>query len=88
MMTLFVKTGCPFCKKVLAAAQELEISLEEKNVADPEVRAELVLRGGKAQTPFLDDIDCGVMLYESEEIIKYLRRRSDAGKEVCVAEYK
>lgn len=73
MLTLYVKTGCPFCHKVLAAGEELGISFEEKNIADDAVAAELVARGGKRQVPYLVDSERNVEMYESADIAAYLR---------------
>jgi glutaredoxin len=73
MLTLYVKTGCPFCHKVLAVGEELGISFDEKNIADDAVAAELVDRGGKRQVPYLVDNERDVELYESDDIIAYLR---------------
>lgn len=72
-MTLYVKTGCPFCHKVLAAGEELGITFEEKNIADDAVAAELIARGGKRQVPYLVDSDHGVEMYESDDIVAYLK---------------
>ncbi len=73
MLTLYVKDGCPFCHKVLAVREELGLSFEEKNIADEVVAAELVARGGKRQVPYLVDSDRNVEMYESDDIIAYLR---------------
>lgn len=73
MLTLYVKTGCPFCRKVLDTGTELGISFEEKNIADDAVAAELVARGGKRQVPYLVDSERGVEMYESGDIDTYLR---------------
>jgi glutaredoxin len=73
MLTLYVKTGCPFCAKVLATGTELGISFEEKNIADDAVAAELIARGGKRQVPYLIDSEKGVEMYESDDIVAYLR---------------
>lgn len=72
MLTLYVKTGCPFCAKVLIEAAMLDIEFDERNIADPGVAEELVARGGKLQTPYLVDEARGTELYESEAIIQYL----------------
>lgn len=72
MLTLYVKTGCPYCAKVLIEAAMLDIEFDERNVADPKVAEELVARGGKLQTPYLVDEERGVSLYESEAILDYL----------------
>lgn len=73
MLTLYVKTGCPFCRRVLDAAEELSIAFDEKNIADDAVAAELIARGGKRQVPYLVDSDRGVEMYESDDIIEYLK---------------
>ena len=73
MLTLYVKTGCPFCRKVLEAGSALGISFDERNVADAGVTEELIARGGKKQMPYLVDNERGVEMYESGAIIEYLR---------------
>ena len=73
MLTLYVKTGCPFCHKVLDAGKELGITFDEKNIADDAVAAELIAKGGKRQVPYLVDTDHGVEMYESDDIVAYLK---------------
>lgn len=73
MVTLYVKTGCPFCHKVLATGAELGISFDEKNIADPAVATELIARGGKRQVPYLVDTERNKEMYESADIDEYLR---------------
>ena len=73
MLTLYVKTGCPFCQKVLDAGEELGIAFDEKNIADDAIAAELVSRGGKRQVPYLVDTDRSVEMYESDDIVAYLK---------------
>ena len=73
MLTLYVKTGCPFCHKVLAVGKELGIAFEEKNIADVAVAAELIARGGKCQVPYLVDSERDVEMYESDDIVEYLK---------------
>ena len=75
MLTLYVKTGCPFCEKVLAAGGELGVQFEEKNIADPAVAAELIARGGKRQVPYLVDGERSVEMYESGDIVAYIKER-------------
>jgi glutaredoxin 3 len=73
MLTLYYKPTCPFCQRVLAAAEDMRIRLDLKNiVADPALREELISRGGKGQVPYLVDPERGVEMYESEDIIAYL----------------
>lgn len=73
MLTLYVKTGCPFCAKVLKAGEDLGLSFDLRNVADPSVAEELVAKGGKKQEPYLLDTDTGIAMYEADLIVSYLR---------------
>ncbi|MBI2108670.1 MAG: glutathione S-transferase N-terminal domain-containing protein [Parcubacteria group bacterium] len=75
MLILYVKTGCPFCAKVLRAAAEIGITLDERNIADEKNLADLMEKGGKRQVPFLVDEEKGVSMYESDDIVKYLESR-------------
>jgi len=75
MLTLYVKTGCPYSAKVLQAADELGIGFDLKNVADEGISDELVARGGKRQMPYLVDAEKETEMYESEDIIAYLHQR-------------
>ena len=72
MLTLYVRTGCQYCAKVLAVGEELGIEFDQRNVADPAIAEELIKRGGKKQMPYLVDADAGVEMYESDAIIDYL----------------
>ena len=72
-MKLYMFDTCPFCKKVIKAIEEsgrtdIEFANIHKNEKD---REELVKVGGKEQVPclFID----GKPLYESADIIKYLK---------------
>ncbi len=73
MLTLYARTTCPYCVKVLKAGEEMNIAFDLKDVTDPAVMRELVEKGGKRQMPFLIDSERNVSLYESEDIIEYLR---------------
>lgn len=73
MLTLYVKTGCAYCAKVLRAGEELGLEFNLKNVADEAIALELVTRGGKKQMPYLVDGDTGTEMYESDAIVAYLR---------------
>ena len=75
MLTLYVKTGCPFCAMVLHKLDELAVPFEEKNIADDGVIDELIARGGKQQVPYLVDAECNVEMYESADIVGYLDKR-------------
>jgi glutathione S-transferase len=80
MFVLYVKTGCPYCARVLHKVEELGLTPDIKNVSDPTVVQELIERGGKRQEPFLYDAEKSVALYESTNIIQYLEK--EYGKKV------
>ncbi len=76
MLKLSVKTGCPFCQRVLDYARQHNIPLQEKNIYDEEQNLkELLQIGGKQQVPFLFDESANISLYESDDIVKYLGQR-------------
>jgi len=72
MLTLYVKTGCPFCAAVQAKIAELNLDVEEKDITDEAVAQELIERGGKRMAPYFVDIKQNVEMYESGDIIEYL----------------
>ena len=73
MLTLFYKPTCPFCRRVLDEAEDSGIEIELKDVSNnAEALEELIQKGGKKQTPFLEDQERGVSMYESGDIISYL----------------
>ncbi len=72
MPTLYIRPGCHYCAKVLHAGEDLGIAFELKSIENPENAAELVMRGGKAQVPYLVDAEHGIEMYESDDIVEYL----------------
>ena len=73
MIQLYVKTGCPFCAKVIAVLDAYQIPYEEKNVSDPAVVEKLIALGGKKQEPFM--VDGETMMFESQNIVDYLEKK-------------
>lgn len=70
-MYLFVKPGCPYCMKVDRFLDQAGIQMEHRSVADPANAQALREIGGKVQSPCL--IIDGKAMYESDDIIAYLR---------------
>lgn len=82
MITLYVRTGCPFSAKAIAALDAYNVPFTEKNIADPGVLEELMELGGKKQVPFLDDDnmtpifhDDDILVYESDKIIAHIEEK-------------
>jgi glutaredoxin 3 len=78
MLTLYVKTGCPWCARVLQKLEELQLTPEFKNIADEGAADELIARGGKRQVPYLVDAENGTEMYESADIVAYLEKKYGA----------
>ena len=75
-LELYYYPECPYCQKVLWALDELGAAsvIELKNIhADSKACQTLIEVGGKRQVPclFID----GAPLYESDDIVEWLRRR-------------
>lgn len=70
MITLYTRTGCPYCANVIAVCNEHGVPFLEKNIADETVLKELIREGGKQQVPYL--IDGEVRMYESNDIVTYI----------------
>ncbi len=75
-LELYFYPECPYCQRVLIALDELgaQDAIVFKNIhTDDEACRTLIDVGGKRQVPclFID----GVPLYESADIVEWLRRR-------------
>ena len=74
MLTLYFKPTCPYCQRVLGEVEEMGLKLDLRDIsADESVAAELEEKGGKRQVPFLVDGEKGTSMYESGDIIDYLK---------------
>jgi glutathione S-transferase len=79
MLELYQAEGCQYSAKVRETLTDLGVSYVVHNPrsAAGETRNEqtddqLRTLGGKNQIPFLVDQQCGVTMYESEDIVVYL----------------
>jgi glutaredoxin len=78
-IVLYQYKTCPFCIKVRQEMRRLALDVQQLDAQQPGTnRDELVRGGGKAKVPCLKITDSAgktQWLYESGEIIKYLRSR-------------
>ncbi len=77
-LTLYHLPSCLFCWRVRFAAWRMGIALAKKNLMlSPAAHRELVNEGGVMQVPCLriEQDDEVTWLYESADIIDYLRQR-------------
>ena len=85
MLNLYYKPTCPYCARVLLANEVFKAPFTLLNVlAATGAIAAMVEKGGKTQVPFLEDTDRGVSMYESDDIIEYLRAQYGNGQTVVV----
>ena len=77
MLELYVSEYCPYCKKVMKFLQDNDIDFIKKDVSDPANFEELVSLGGRDQVPFLNDKKNEVLMYESDDIIKYIKNNQE-----------
>lgn len=74
-LTLYNFEASPYCRKVREALHELDLDFHCRNVAKGSARRpELVARGGTMMVPYLVDDNSGAAMYESDDIVAYLRR--------------
>lgn len=75
LLELYNFEASPYCRKVREVLNTLDLPVLVHNVGKGGARRpELVARGGKMQVPYLVDPNHDVALYESEDIIAYLRK--------------
>lgn len=80
LLELYNFEASPFCRKVREVFEELELDALIHNVArGSKRRRELVTRGGQMMVPYLVDPNTGREMYESDEIIAYLRQTYKEG---------
>ena len=73
MLDLFILETCPYCKKVMSFMDERDIKYHKVDITDKASEDALIQMGGKRQVPFLVDTDRNIQMYESNDIIEYLK---------------
>ena len=73
MLDLYIMETCPYCKKVLKFMDENNMNCNKINIEDKTSEEALIKLGGKRQVPFLVDKDRNIQMYESSDIIEYLK---------------
>ena len=72
-LILYELPGCPFCATVDRFLKQNDLEVERRMITEGTNREDLIAIGGKKQCPCL--IIDGKALYESDDIIDYLRTR-------------
>ncbi|MEM9620687.1 MAG: glutathione S-transferase N-terminal domain-containing protein [Pseudomonadota bacterium] len=76
LLVLYDFEGCPHCRLVREVLTELDLDAQILPCprGGQRYRPEVINKGGKAQFPYLVDVNTGVAMYESADIIRYLFR--------------
>ncbi len=73
MLDLFILETCPYCKKVMNFLDENKIVYNKVDINNKASEDSLIQLGGKRQVPFLVDRDRNIQMYESDDILEYLK---------------
>lgn len=73
MINIFILPTCPYCHKVLDFMDAKGIAYNKIDITNPEKEEVLIKIGGKRQVPFIIDKEHNVEMYESDNIIEYLK---------------
>jgi glutaredoxin len=79
-MSLYKFYACPFCVRVRREIYRLNVPIETRDAQkEGPYRQELLAEGGEVQVPCLriDDDDRTIWMYESKEIIQFLKENFD-----------
>ncbi len=73
MLDLFILETCPYCIKVMDFLNKTELKYRKIDISDKDSENSLIQIGGKRQVPFLVDNERNIQMYESNDIIEYLK---------------
>ena len=74
MLDLFILETCPYCKKVMKFLEESNIKYHKFDIINKDNVLRLLSIGGKEQVPFLYNEDTNEKIYESDDIIEYIKK--------------
>ncbi len=77
--SLYYADRCPYCDKVIAAAYNVPLRIELRNINSSRAHLQaLQSRGGRLMVPCLriEDSEVEQWMYESDDIIEYLSKSS------------
>lgn len=73
MIELFMLETCPYCHKIIKFLDENNIDYKKIDISNKESEESLIQIGGKRQVPFIVDNERNIQMYESADIIEYLK---------------
>ena len=75
MLDLYISETCPYSIKVMNYFNRHNIDYNKKDITKGENLEKLIELGGERQVPFLHDTDNDVSMYESDDIIEYVKNK-------------
>ena len=73
MIELFMLPTCPYCHKVMDYMDAHGIEYKTIDINDRQNEEALIKIGGKRQVPFIVDKEHNVEMYESDDILEFLK---------------
>ena len=73
MIELFMLSTCPYCHKVMDYMDAHGIEYKMIDINDRQNEEVLIKIGGKRQVPFIVDKEHNIGMYESDDILEYLK---------------
>ena len=73
MLELFILESCPYCHKVMDFLDSQHMKYRKIDISNKDSENSLIQMGGKRQVPFLVDTERNIQMYESKDIIEYLK---------------
>lgn len=73
MFNLYILESCPYCRKVMNFLDEKGVQYTKIDIKNKANEEALIKIGGKRQVPFLIDTDRNLQMYESNDIIEYIK---------------
>lgn len=75
MLDLYILETCPYSRKVIDYFEDNDIKYNKKDITKAENLKKLIQLGGERQVPFLHDTDNDISMYESDDIIEYVKNK-------------
>ena len=75
MFDLYILETCPYSLKVMNFLNSNGIKYNKKDITIPQNLEMLLKLGGMQQVPFLHDEENNVNMYESDDIIEYIKNK-------------
>lgn len=75
MLELYILETCPYSRKVMSYFDEAGIKYNKHDVSKGDNLDKLIELGGQGQVPFLLDTDNDKAMYESDDIIEYIKEK-------------